>query len=231
VVNLSPVASTAGSTPLAGVAPLLVKLVGTASTDPDGVITSYRWEFGDGSPVATTPTADHTYAAGTYTARLVVTDDRGASSSKTLQIVVSPPAPSPPPPTGAGYCRVSSIDMTWVKLSRTAGLAQGVVTIVDQAGKPVAGALVNVKATGLVVGSGQGRTDFRGRITLVTNRLSSALKGDLTFSVTGVAHPKYAYDAARNAVSDATLTLAGTTVVVQPPSYRPQVAGDADACR
>ena len=96
-VNVPPVASTAGSTPLAGYAPLAVKLVGTASSDTDGTIASYRWEFGDGS-WSTTTTAIHTYAAGTYTARLVVTDNLGAASaSTTVQIVVSS-APPPTPP-------------------------------------------------------------------------------------------------------------------------------------
>ena len=96
-VNVPPVASTAGSTPLAGYAPLAVKLVGTASSDTDGTIASYSWEFGDGS-WSTTTTAIHTYAAGTYTARLVVTDNLGAASaSTTVQIVVSS-APPPPPP-------------------------------------------------------------------------------------------------------------------------------------
>ena len=213
VVNLPPVASTAGSTPLAGVAPLLVKLVGTASTDPDGVITSYRWEFGDGSPVATTPTADHTYAAGTYTARLVVTDDRGASSSKTLQIVVSPPAPSPPPPIAQATCHVAALDLTWVRLNPAKGYAQGVVTIVDNTGRPVSGALVTVQASGLVVGTGQGRTDSRGRLVLATKQIAATAKGELTFSVVGVSHPKLAYSPAKNVVSRATLTFTGKYIV------------------
>lgn len=223
--NIPPVASALGSAPLSGVAPLVVNLVGTASTDADGSIVSYRWEFGDGSPAVSAATTSHTYAAGTYTARLVVTDDQGASSSATVQVVVSS-APTPPPPVGKPTCHIDSIGMSWVKISSFSGYAQAVVTVVDDAGKPVSGALVSVKASGVLVGSGLGRTDSRGKLVLVTTRLSSSLKGDLTLAVASVVHPKFVYDPAKNAVSSATLTLLGSTIVVQPPSYRPH--GDHD---
>lgn len=230
-VNIPPVASALGSTPLSGVAPLAVKLVGTASTDADGTIASYRWEFGDGSAAATTATANHTYAAGTYTARLVVTDNLGASASTTVQIVVSSaptPPPPPPPPVTKPICRVGSIGLSWVKVTSATGYAQGVVTIVDGAGKPVSGALVTVKSSGLVAGTGQGPTDSRGQLTLVTTRLPASSKGDLTFAVTAVSHPTLAYDPTKNVVTSATLTLAGSTVVVQPPAYRPHGDGHRD---
>lgn len=52
------------------------------SSDPDGSVAKYRWDFGDGSTATTgTPQTTHTYAApGTYTARLTVTDDAGCST-------------------------------------------------------------------------------------------------------------------------------------------------------
>ncbi|MBP2471569.1 subtilisin family serine protease [Crossiella equi] len=52
-----------------------------ASTDADGTITGYAWEFGDGS-TATGRTASHTYQrAGRYSVRLTVTDDDGKTNS------------------------------------------------------------------------------------------------------------------------------------------------------
>ena len=57
----------------------------SASTDPDGTIVSYAWDFGDGSPAATTttPLTSHTYAAaGTYTVTVTETDDAGCSTTR-----------------------------------------------------------------------------------------------------------------------------------------------------
>ncbi len=62
---------------------------GTASSDSDGTIASYQWDFGDGS-TATGSTANYTYAAaGTYTVSLTVTDDEGATNTATETLVVS----------------------------------------------------------------------------------------------------------------------------------------------
>ena len=54
---------------------------GSASTDSDGRIVTYRWNFGDGDVVSgATPTATHHYdLAAAYQATLTVTDDRGLS--------------------------------------------------------------------------------------------------------------------------------------------------------
>lgn len=62
------------------------------SKDPDGQITEYLWDFGDGSPAESGPVVIHVYdAVGQYTVKLTVTDDQGLSSSaeKTLTVVQS----------------------------------------------------------------------------------------------------------------------------------------------
>jgi membrane peptidoglycan carboxypeptidase len=59
------------------------------SSDPDGSIEKYSWEFGDGSPLASGVTVAHTFTApGTYTVTLWVTDDTGLVSSLPLAIEV-----------------------------------------------------------------------------------------------------------------------------------------------
>ena len=86
--NVSPVAQISAN-PSSGAPPLAVHFDGSASSDPDGTIGAYTWDFGDGSS-GTGPTADHTYAsAGSFTATLTVTDDAGAKGSSSTQIRVS----------------------------------------------------------------------------------------------------------------------------------------------
>ncbi|GGD05288.1 PKD domain-containing protein [Nocardioides daphniae] len=71
-----------------------VQLDAAASSDPDGAITSYAWTFGDGS-TGTGVSPSHTYAAGgTYTVRLTVTDDAGATAVAERSVTVEEPTTS-----------------------------------------------------------------------------------------------------------------------------------------
>ncbi|WEK61997.1 MAG: PKD domain-containing protein [Candidatus Microbacterium colombiense] len=61
----------------------------STSSDPDGTIASYAWDFGD-STTGTGATASHTYAQiGTYTVRLTVTDNRGGTHTVTKDVVIT----------------------------------------------------------------------------------------------------------------------------------------------
>ncbi|EIC09471.1 PKD domain containing protein, partial [Microbacterium laevaniformans OR221] len=69
---------------------------GSTSADSDGSIVSYAWDFGDQS-TGTGATASHTYAAaGTYQVVLTVTDDRGATGTKTSAVTVTAPVDPQP---------------------------------------------------------------------------------------------------------------------------------------
>ena len=71
-----------------------------ASTDPDGFIPSYSWDFGDGTTGSGVAPV-HTYSAsGTVTVTLTVTDDQGATSTRTG--AVSPLLSNVPPTAAVG---------------------------------------------------------------------------------------------------------------------------------
>jgi hypothetical protein len=60
----------------------------SGSSDSDGSIASYSWDFGDGT-TATGQTATHQYgSAGDYTVTLTVTDDQGATGTATQTVSV-----------------------------------------------------------------------------------------------------------------------------------------------
>ncbi|MFT3970690.1 MAG: PKD domain-containing protein [Micropruina sp.] len=72
---------------------LEVSFNGSTSSDADGTVDSYSWDFGDGAS-DTGVTASHTYAAaGTYSVKLTVTDNDGAKDSLTKSVTVTAPGP------------------------------------------------------------------------------------------------------------------------------------------
>jgi PKD repeat protein len=73
---------------------------GSSSTDSDGDIVEYIWDFGDGTNSTGIFTNHYYVSAGTYTIKLTVTDDDGAQNSTSGNIVVyddpAPPVNVPP---------------------------------------------------------------------------------------------------------------------------------------
>jgi len=68
-----------------------------ASSDPDGTITNYAWDFGDGNTLDpnTDPTVSHVYTnSGAFTATLTLTDDDGNTSSCTVDVTIGSGAPT-----------------------------------------------------------------------------------------------------------------------------------------
>jgi hypothetical protein len=81
--NQAPVARFDAAVAPAGSA---VSFDASTASDPDGSITRYDWDFGDGSTLADGgPQVAHVYGRpGTYEVRLVVTDNEGASTLTTF---------------------------------------------------------------------------------------------------------------------------------------------------
>jgi probable HAF family extracellular repeat protein len=66
----------------------------SASTDREGPIAAYSWDFGDGSGTATGVTAVHLYrSAGNFAVTLTVTDRKGATGTASRMITVAPNTP------------------------------------------------------------------------------------------------------------------------------------------
>jgi PKD repeat protein len=194
-LNAAPVARATAS-PTSGTATLPVTFDGTTSTDADGSIVSYQWNFGDGT-TGSDAVVQHTYqSAGTYTATLTVTDNAGASANTTVQVQV---AQNP-----AAVIRVQTIALAI--LTQPSGKSvQATVRVTDPTGNPISGATVNGSFNNIVSGPATATTDANGNAVLTSKR--SKKSGTVTFTVTGLAKSGYTYDASQNLQTSATIAL------------------------
>ena len=99
-LNQAPTANANG--PYTGSTSAPVVFDGTGSSDPDGTIVSYEWDFDDDGVIdGTGPTPSHTYAdAGTYNVTLTVTDNVGVTDTNTTTADIT--AANLPPVADAG---------------------------------------------------------------------------------------------------------------------------------
>ena len=99
IANTAPTANPNG--PYNAVAGNVVVFSSDGSSDPDGTIVSYAWNFGDGSS-GTGASPTHTYMSeGTFTVTLTVTDDGGATGLASTTATITP-APVPPTANSGG---------------------------------------------------------------------------------------------------------------------------------
>ena len=95
VANVAPVANAGG--PYSGVVGSMIGFDGTASSDADGTIASYSWDFGDGG-VASGPSPTHSYSVdGSFTVTLTVTDNDGLTGTDSTSAVINPAGGNTPP--------------------------------------------------------------------------------------------------------------------------------------
>jgi PKD repeat protein len=88
--NLAPVADARG--PYKGNEERAIKFNGSRSSDQDGSIVNYLWDFGDGtSDSSSNPYMEHSYASpGVYNVTLTVTDNTGAKDADSTTVLVVP---------------------------------------------------------------------------------------------------------------------------------------------
>ncbi|MGH1486490.1 MAG: PKD domain-containing protein [Cellvibrionaceae bacterium] len=87
-VQVPPVADATASQNLQGFAPLIVSFNGSRSTDADGTLVAYEWDFGDGQQSAGIEQSYQYDAPGTYQVELVVRDNDGNTDADNLTVVV-----------------------------------------------------------------------------------------------------------------------------------------------
>jgi PKD repeat protein len=153
--NQSPLA-VASASPASGTAPLNVVFSPAGSGDADGLVTSWRWDFGDGQSLTTSSgiAVSHSYAAaGSYSARLTVTDSLGASGVS-APVVVNVAAAAPPKPTAITLAATSVLGGQTVRATVRLSTAAGATVALSSSNRTVA----SVPAS-LVVPAGASQAD------------------------------------------------------------------------
>lgn len=175
-----------------------------SGTDTDGTITSYAWEKISGASVTIAPPANASthvtgFAQGTYTFRLTVTDNSGATDTDTVTVVVNaetilPPPPQPPAqggktitlPATTGGLSVSNFSSYNVAPCDTIVIPAGTytsITLGSASGTPAAG-IAGTARCPITIKNGGGQVIVRDYI-----RIYNATH----FRLTGTGSPSYRY--------------------------------------
>jgi len=211
----APVADFAGA-PVSGEYPLAVDFTDLSSGDP----TSWNWTFGDGG-TSTAQNPSHTYnAAGTYNVGLTATNAQGSdTATKNGYITVTEPGANP-----------TTMYVSDMAISRTKSGPNyyGVcdITVLDDQGGAVNGALVAVSYDGPTSGTTSGTTAADGTVTLQANGMKRP-PGEWCFEVTDITHATLTYDPNSNVTTrscesgDVNNANGGNQVVVKEYSLDP----------
>ena len=197
----TPPTAVAEASPDSGEAPLEVTFDGSKSSDPDGAVVAWTWDFGDGATGGGVRDT-HVYSApGVYTARLTVTDSRGATATEAVEITVGESRPALP---------TLHVHAIRIRAGRGGGRirAYATVTVVDDRGKCVRGARVHASWSGTFEQEQIRTTRPDGRAWFRTGRIEDG--GTFTFTVTDIQKSGWCYDPAMNKTTSAAIT--GTTV-------------------
>jgi PKD repeat protein len=174
------------------------------SSDPDGTIVDYSWDFGDGY-TDTDQTPNHEYAAdGSYTVVLTVTDDEGAMDTESQQVNVG----------NLIGVHIGDLDGSSISAPRNRWSATVIITVHDASETPVAGVTVSGSWSAGVSGSGSCTTDSNGQCSITKNNVKGKTS-NVTFTVNSASINGYIYDDGANHESDGDSD--GTSITISKP--------------
>ena len=166
---------------------MTVQFSSAGSSDPDGTIASYSWNFGDGGN-STTANPSYTYTStGTYTATLTVTDNNNVSASDTVTIVVSA--------AGNTVLRSTAINLSATLHGKKVSVT-GNVVVKDGDGAAVSGAVVS--ATWAMPGGATAAQAATTSSTGIAQFNTSGGRGTYKLTVTNISKTSYTFDAANS---------------------------------
>jgi PKD repeat protein len=196
VVASIPPSAIISALPTVGDAPLKVTLNASGSSARSGAISSYAWNFGDGSPATAGALVNHIYnTPGAYTATLTVTDSNGLKTSTTQSIQAAQSVV-------AVNMKVAANVMT--RRIFSGGRSQCVATVSVKSGtSSVIGASIYGIWSGSVTspttktnitGASYAITGARGTASLSSALLPNRTKGTCSFTVTKIVKSDHLYD-------------------------------------
>lgn len=196
--NLAP-AAVPNANVTSGPLPLTVNFDASGSSDPDGTIVDYAWDFGDGNASAEqNPT--HIYTSpGTFIAGLTVTDDQGATSSSSIQITTTEY-------TANCDSQCITVDRMEFRFSNRYKLLKGLVWIDDENSKRLVNAVIHTVWT---LPDGTTIEQFKDIETAARAKFTIEAKqaGTYTLTVVDVVKAGYTFDAVASQVLEQTITL------------------------
>lgn len=146
---------------------------GSSSSDSDGSIVSYAWDFGDGNNGSGANPAHSFSSAGQYTVSVTVTDNDGGASTYSEEVTVTEQTGT------ATNSVVSSVVTSTQSAGKGKKFGLATVTVTDNNGVPLSGVAVTGQFSGTWNEQASSTTDSNGVATILT---STSLSGGVSVS-------------------------------------------------
>lgn len=175
------------------------------SSDSDGTIVKYVWDFGDDTS-QTGNITDHQFStSGTYNVQLTVTDNYGLTKSKSISVTVSKIVTN----VVMSEMHIEDVAIYSSEHPTLGFLLTARAKVVNKNGASLSGVLVQGAFSGAATNNLSATTNASGLATFT--RISTKNEGQLKFSINNLVLDGYSYNSADNAESFSTLVLTNKT--------------------